>query len=420
MPLDEIARPLDVESLGELIDLAGGSRFVLIGESTHGTSDFYALRAELTRRLIEDEGFGAVAVEADWPDAYRVNCYVRGAGDDRDPESALRGFMRFPQWMWRNTEVERFVGWLKDHNRSAQPKVGFYGLDLYSLYTSIDSVLAYLDKVDAEAAGRARERYACLQRFEEDSQAYGYASSAGLVETCEKGVVEQLLELRFKAGEYVTRDGQVAEDEQFFAEQNARLVKNAEEYYRAMFRGSVLSWNLRDTHMGETLEVVARHLGDNTGTAKIVVWAHNSHVGDARATGMGRAGELNLGQLVRERHPDDSFLIGFTTYSGTVTAASSWGGEAELKQVRPALEGSFEHLFHEWRPDDFWIPLKTRATSELDRGRLERAIGVLYLPETERSSHYFDAVLSDQFDAVIHVDRTAALRPLDPTPRWRT
>ena len=399
-----------------LLDLIGDARFVLLGEASHGTHDFYDQRAQITKRLIEEKGFTAVAVEADWPDAYRVNRYVRGTTDDAGSEEALSGFKRFPTWMWRNADVLDFVGWLREHNDAAgaAAKVGFYGLDLYSLHASIEAVLAYLRKVDPEAARRALYRYSCFDHFGEDTQAYGYAASFGLAESCEDEVLGQLIELRQRAAAYTKRDGRVGDDEFFFAEQNARLVKNAEQYYRSMFRGRVESWNRRDTHMAETLDALAAHLGSRGPKAKIVVWEHNSHLGDARATEIGDAGEFNVGQLVRERYGRESVLVGFTTHHGTVTAASNWDGPAERKRVRPGLPGSYEALFHEVDIPRFMLDLRGNAIAELLRDpRLERAIGVIYLPETERASHYFHARLADQFDAVLHFDETRAVEPLE-------
>ncbi len=405
-----------------LLDFIGDARFVLIGEASHGTHDFYHERAEITKRLIRDKGFTAIAVEADWPDAYRINRYVRGTGDGATAIDSLSGFERFPTWMWRNTVVLDFVGWLRDYNDNrpagAAP-AGFYGLDLYSMYGSIRAVLQYLDKVDPEAATRARYRYGCFEHFGEDSQAYGYAAGFGMSQPCEDEVINQLVELQRHAADYSRRDGQVAADEFFFAEQNARLVKNAEEYYRSMFHGHVSSWNLRDTHMVETLDALVAHLDRQGGRARVVLWAHNSHLGDARATQMGQGGEVNIGQLVRERHDGDTALIGFTTYTGTVTAASDWDEPAERKHVRPGLPGSYEALFHEVGIPRFWLPLRDGpAAAALRRPRLERAIGVIYRPETERISHYFNAELSAQFDAVIHLDDTRALEPLERTPGW--
>src|SRR5438552_5700827 len=425
--VQEAAQPIkgaatDYDPLLKLID---GTRFCLLGEATHGTHEFYRERAEITKRLIKEQGFTAVAVEADWPDAFRVNRYIRGLGDDQNANQALGGFKRFPTWMSRNTVVLDFVEWLRDYNASLPAnasRVGFYGLDLYSLYTSIEAVLGYLNQIDPEAAKRARYRYSCFEHFAEDTQAYGYAASFGLSESCEREVIERLIELRRRAADYASRDGRVAQDEFFFAEQNARLVLNAERYYRSMFRGRVESWNLRDRHMAETLDALVTHLNSQGQTAKVAVWEHNSHLGDARATYMADYGELNVGQLVREHYGPDAVLIGFTTYTGTVTAASDWGGPAERKRVRPALGNSYEASFHDVDAPNFLLPLRdTGPASNAARDpRLERAIGVIYLPQTERQSHYFEARLSDQFDAVIHFDETQALEPLERFALWET
>jgi len=402
----------------------GDAHVVLIGEASHGTHEFYRIRAELTKRLIRERGFAAVAVEADWPDAYRVNRYVRSAGTDRDATEALADFKRFPQWMWRNADVLDFVGWLREHNEGQADdveKVGFYGLDLYSLHASIEAVIRYLRVVDPEAARRARERYACFDHFGGDVTSYARTAGLGVTESCEREVVGQLLELRRSAAEYARRDGRVAADELFFVEQNARLVKNAEAYYRTMFRGRVASWNLRDRHMVETLEALVEHLrAQRRRAVKVVVWAHNSHLGDARATELGQHGELNVGQLVREKHDRDAVLVGFTTYSGTVTAAADWDEPAERKTVRPALPDSYEAAFHAAGVGNFTLDLRGRneATAALAAPRLERAIGVIYRPETERQSHYFQAVLPRQFDVVLHYDHTRAVEPLERTPLW--
>ena len=279
-----------------LLAMIGHARFVLIGEASHGTHEFYRIRAEITKRLIREKGFTAIAVEADWPDAYRVNRYVRAQTPEPDTVDALEGFRRFPQWMWRNADVLDFVGWLRAHNDASRgAKVGFYGLDLYSLHASMAAVLHYLHTVDPEAARRAQHRYACFDHFGEDTQAYGYAASVGLAPSCENEVVNQLLDLRASAAEYARRDGRIAPDDLFFAEQNARLVANAERYYRTMFAGRAESWNLRDRHMAETMEALVGHLSAPGRPAKLVLWAHNSHLGDARATEMGAGGELNLG-----------------------------------------------------------------------------------------------------------------------------
>jgi erythromycin esterase-like protein len=401
-----------------LMDLLARARFSLLGEASHGSDDFYRERAAITRRLILDRGLDAVAVEADWPDAYRVNRYVRGLGDDASGAEALADFKRFPAWMWRNTVVLEFIEWLREHNATRPPemRVGFYGLDLYSLFTSIQAVLAYLDRTDGDAARRARQRYACFDRFADDSQAYGYAARFELDASCEKAVVGQLREMVAHGGSLSRGLADGDPDAFFHAEQNARLVKNAEEYYRSMFSSHVSSWNLRDRHMAETLAELDGHLSRRRSRpARIAVWAHNSHLGDARATEMGEAGELNLGQLVRERHGAAAALVGFSTYSGTVTAASDWDMPAETKQIRPALEGSYEALFHRVDSARFCLVLRGNAAvaEALAAPRLQRAIGVIYRPDTERQSHYFHARLARQFDALIHLDATRALRPLD-------
>jgi erythromycin esterase-like protein len=404
-----------------LLELIGDAGLVLLGEASHGTHEFYRERALITRRLIEERGFNGVAVEADWPDAYRVNRYVRGAAEDADAEEALRGFRRFPTWMWRNAEVLDFVGWLRAHNESvpAAEGAGFYGLDLYSLYTSVGEVIAYLERVDPPAAARARERYACFEQFGGESQEYGRAVSLGISESCRRGVVEQLVELHRDSVGYLRRDGLAAEDDQFYAEQNAHLVTSAEEYYRTMFADHVSSWNLRDSHMAGTLDRLLGHLERHGERSKLVVWEHNSHIGDARWTEMGRRGEHNLGQLARLGHAGSTALIGFTTHSGTVTAASAWDAPAERKLVRPALPESFEALFHQLGLPRFLLRFDADGLpAALDRPRLERAIGVIYRPETERQSHYFAAKIASQFDAIVHIDETRAVEPLERTAGW--
>jgi erythromycin esterase-like protein len=419
--LREFTRPLygTPADHSPLMDLVGDASFVLLGEASHGTYDFYRERAELTRRLITEKGFTAVAVEADWPDAYRVNRYVRGEGDDANADAALSGFERFPTWMWRNTVVLDFVDWLRSVNstRAASERIGFFGLDLYSLFNSIEAVVDYLDRVDPEAASRARYRYGCFEHFGEDSQAYGYAASFDLSRSCEDEAVNQLVDMQRRAMEHLNRD----EGGDFFdAEQNARLVKNAEEYYRSMFRGRQSSWNLRDTHMAETIDALVAYLRRHDRSAKIVVWAHNSHLGDARATEMGARGELNVGQLVRQKYAAQTVLVGFTTYTGTVTAATDWDEPGDRKRVRPALPDSYELGFHETGVPRFFLDLR-KAPPDLTllaKPRLERAIGVIYRPETERVSHYFRANIREQFDAIYHFDETRALEPIEKPARW--
>ena len=406
-----------------LLARIGSAHFVLIGEASHGTHEFYRIRAEITKRLIREKGFSAVAVEADWPDAHRVNRFVRGRGDDTDAQAALGGFRRFPQWMWRNADVLDFVGWLRAHNDSvagAQKSVGFYGLDLYSLHASMEAVLTYLRTVDPEAARRAQERYACFDHVAPDMHRYGVNTRFGLAQTCEREVLAQLLELQRSAGDYARRDGRLDPDAAFYAEQTARVVRNAEASYRATVMGGASSWNVRDRHMGETLDLLATHLAHGGGAPKVVVWAHNSHLGDATWTEPVARGELNLGQLVREQHARDALLIGFSTFTGSVTAASDWDAPAERKRVRPAIQGSYERLFHELGGGNLMLLSDHghQVAWALDEPQLERAIGVIYRPETERMSHYFSASLSRQFDAVLHYDTTRAVEPLERSALW--
>lgn len=412
------------EDYAPLMNMIGDARIVLLGEASHGSHEFYQERARITQKLILEKGFDAVAVEADWPDAYRVNRYVRGQSDDTFSEQALEGFKRFPTWMWRNIDVVAFVNWLREHNgtkKRPESTVGFYGLDLYSLFTSIAEVLHYLDEIDPDAARRARSRYACFDHFDDDSQTYGYAAGLGLSASCESDVVAQLLDLHKHRAVYSQTGDQNVTDKLFYVEQNARLIVNAEHYYRTMFSGRISTWNLRDKHMAETLDALNLHLSQRTRRpAKIVVWEHNSHVGDARATEVGRQGEWTVGQLAREQYGKDAFLVGFTTYHGTVTAASDWDAPAERKAVRPALPDSYEALLHHTGLKRFMLSLRERTAliENLKKPRLERAIGVIYRPNTERQSHYFYACLPLQFDAVLHFDKTHAVEPLERTSGW--
>ncbi len=420
--LNAYAVPLadPIAKLGPLFEQIGDARYVLIGEATHGTEEFYRLRAEVTKVLIRDHGFAAVAVEGDWPDCGHVTRYVKGDQEVATARSALQAFVRFPAWMWANTAVADFIRWLRDYNLAtgAGSRVGFYGLDLYSLYASIEAVIAFLEPLDPVAAERARARYACFDhtyRRARDPQAYAYGARLGIDEACERQAVHQLSDLRKMALSSLSFGRSPDPDDVFFAEQNARVVISAETYYRAMFDDRVSSWNQRDRHMANTLFSLAEHLSKRRReTARIVVWAHNSHVGDARATEAGTYGEWTLGQLVKEAHGRDAVTIGLSTYAGTVTAASHWGGKSETRPVRRALPGSYEDVFHAAGQDAFLLWL--RDNTELDRllglSRLQRAIGVVYLPESERQSHYLYACLPEQFDAVIHIDRTNALEPL--------
>ncbi|MFL6594638.1 MAG: erythromycin esterase family protein [Chthoniobacterales bacterium] len=419
------AEPLTggVSDYDSLLALVGDARVVLLGEASHGTHEFYRERAQITKRLITERGFNAIAVEADWPDAYRINSFVQGVGSDADAVASLSGFKRFPQWMWRNADVLDFISWLREYNdgQAERNKCGYYGLDLYSLHGSIEAVLDYLKRVDPEAAQRALKHYGCFEQFGASTEAYGYATAFGMRSDCEREVVNELVALRRKAMDYLHRDGQVAADAYFCAEQNALVVRNAEEYYRNMFQRGAASWNLRDSHMMESLRALEKHLSSTRGrAAKIVVWAHNSHLGDARATEMGERGEWNLGQLARDHFKRDVVLIGFTTHTGTVTAASDWDAPAERKQIRPSMRDSYERVFHEADCPRFFLNLRDGGdtSAALRAERLERAIGVIYRPESERASHYFNARLPDQFDAVLHFDYTSAVEPLERTAEW--
>lgn len=416
MDVHAIARPIYGEGeIEEIVELIAEKRLVLLGEASHGTKDFYDIRASITRRLISQHGFNAVAIEGDWPDAMRVDRYVRGQSeDDETPEMALRGFERFPRWMWRNREVERFIGWLCRCNmeRAAERRCGFYGLDLYSMHASMRAVLSYLEDNDPAAAKRARDRYGCFDHIG-DPQHYGIQAQLGLGPKCENEVVAQLAEMQRRK---IARSGRSpAGDAWFHAVQQAHVVRNAEAYYRAMFGGRAASWNLRDTHMADTVDLLAEHLGRDGEPAKVIIWAHNSHVGDARATEMGEDGQLTLGQILRQRHPNETALVGVTTHTGSVVAAYDWDEPGEVEQVRASLPGSWEELFHECELTRFYATsaqLRRAVGDHVDR--LQRAIGVVYRPETERRSHYLHARLADEFDIVIHVDDTRALEPLDP------
>jgi protein-L-isoaspartate(D-aspartate) O-methyltransferase len=409
----EAAEPfsdLEKAELGPLMERIGGCRVVLLGEATHGTSEFYRMRARITRELIEKKGFNLVAVEADWPDAAQIDRYVRHRPGSGNRETT---FSRFPTWMWRNREVADFVEWLREHNagRAPEDRVSFHGLDLYSLYGSIGSVLKYLQDVDPEAAQVARLRYGCLSPWEQDPALYGRAALLRRFAICEAGVVSTLVDLLKKRLEYEEKDGERFLD----ALQNARVIANAERYYRVMYYGSAESWNLRDQHMFDTLESLLAFRGDSS---KAVVWEHNSHIGNAAATEMSARGELNIGQLVREEHGDDAYLLGFGTDHGTVAAATDWDGEMEIKRVRPSHPESYERLCHDSGIPAFLLPLREplwpEVREELAPPRLERAIGVIYRPDTELMSHYFQAVLPWQFDEYCWIDETRAVTPLGP------
>ncbi len=400
--------PADAAQFGAAFDRYGDARVVLLGEATHGSSEFYRARAAITRRLVEEHGFTIVAVEADWPDAARIDDYAR----HRAPRPR-RGdvFARFPTWMWRNREVLEFADWMRGFNEGQEEtrQVSFHGLDVYSLDESIHAVLDYLDRIDPQAAAAARARYGCLTPWQDDPARYGHAVVRGGRDSCEDAAVEQLRALLDRRLKQLQADG----ERWFDAVQNARIVVAAERYYRAMYRGGPESWNLRDRHMFATLQALLAHRGAD---AKAVVWAHNSHVGNAAATAMGWRGEFNIGELARMAHGDEAVAIGFGTDRGHVAAASDWGGDMEVKAIRPARPDSWEHVFRHAgfarSLTDWCGPARRALAGQLRQSRLERAIGVVYRPENELLSHYFEAVLADQFDAFVWFEETGPVTPL--------
>lgn len=406
----------------ELVEKIGHARFVLMGEASHGTHEFYQARIDITKQLIEKKGFMAVMIEGDWPDAYRVHRYLQGQGDARMSAQALDDFNRFPTWMWKNTTIPPFLQWLRAYNdnTTATNKVGFYGLDLYSLNSSMQCVIQYLNKVDPGAAKYAKNQYSCFDHLNVEPQLYGYLASSGSKKSCMDEAIQLCCELQHRAFAYLQQDGMASEDEYFFALQNARVVKNAETYYRAMYSGRVSSWNIRDRHMAETINILADHLEHQRNLpAKIIIWAHNSHVGDARATEMSGIGEVNIGQLMREQHMD-TCSIGFSTHHGFVTAATDWDTPALCCAISPGFSESYEELFHHVPCQQFILNLAGDETLDhyLKIPRLQRAIGVIYRPETERQSHYYFTRLPYQFDSIIHIDKTSAVQPLVPNKEW--
>ena len=411
------ARPLvgGKADFDDVIEQIGDARVVMLGEASHGTAEYYATRARLTQRLITEKGFNFVAIEGDWPDSYRVNRYVRG-GPGTAIES-LEGFKRFPTWMWRNNVTLDFIQWLRNHNDhlpASRPKVGFYGLDVYSLHTSIEEVLRYMRSVDPEGARAAAERYACLDPFKDDTQEYAF-SAHYLSTSCEDDVVSNLLALAENRARYVEAS---SEEAYFAAELNAIAATNAERYYRLMVHGGAVTWNLRDKHMVDVLNRILKHLGPGS---KAILWEHNTHIGDFRATYEGQTGHLNVGQLVREQYGEAAFAVGFGGYQGTVTAASAWDMPAEFKRVPPAREGSYEAIFHQAGLPAFYLGLKRFAPDAMPDGWLyqtrdERAIGVVYHAERERFGNYVPSQLARRYDAYYFFDETLAVEPLDWGP----
>lgn len=412
--ISSVAAPLREDAdLDPLMDAIGDSRYVLLGEASHGTSEYYTWRHRITRRLVEEKGFSFVAVEGDWPDCYRVNRYVKhyeGAGESA--EEVLRAFRRWPTWMWANAEVVALANWMREHNAGepAHRMVGFYGLDVYSLWESIAAVEEYLQGIDPAAARRARRAYGCFDPYQNDVQEYAMATAV-VPTSCEDEAVVMLSELRRRAPEY-REDGREA---YFNAEQNALVVRGAELYYRTMVRGGPASWNVRDRHMVETLNRLMSHHGPD---AKAVVWEHNTHIGDARATDMARAGMVNVGQLVREEHGGEGVvLVGFSSYEGSVIAGSEWGAPMERMRVPPARDGSWEAILHGSLGGDHLLLLDRLAgVPGIDEPHGHRAIGVVYDPDAERWGNYVPSILPLRYDALLHIDRTRALRPLHLEP----
>ncbi len=405
-----------------VINYVGDAGMVLMGEATHGTQEFYKARADIAKRLITEKGFKTIAIEGDFPDTYRINRYINFQGDDSSAIESLGDFKRFPAWMWRNEEVVSFIQWLYNYNKSQQKKdrVSIYGMDLYSLHRSISVVINTLSKIDPKAAEQAKEWYACFEQYK-DPQEYGCIASIYKDKSCQDNVIKALQELKEKDVDSFTYDDLDPLEEKFYVEQNALVVKDAEYYYRSLFGGTEPSWNIRDSHMMQMIKDIQAYNRAAGKDDKMIVWAHNSHVGDARFTQMGRYGELNVGQLVKESYGADAVAIGFTTYSGTVSAASAWGGEVERKTVRPALDESIESFFHSASIPAFIAVLPEHpALYDLfaKDDYLQRAIGVIYLPHTERQSHYFYALVAKQFDIVIHYDLTHAVTPLEKSTQW--
>ncbi len=406
------AQPFDdIETcdLSKLLDRIGDAQVVLLGEATHGSSEFYRMRARITQELIAKKGFNIIAIEADWPDAALVHRYIchkpRGSPD-------IKAFTRFPTWMWANLETHEFVTWLRNHNSKIphmKDRVGFYGLDLYSMYRSIEVVIEYFNRIDSGLADEARKYYSCLMPWKKDPSRYGLDIALGRYKDCIEETINVLVHL-FQ-DRLTTSNG--PDEEYFEALQNAHLVASAERYYRTLYSSLESSWNMRDKHMFETLQHVLSFKGEN---AKAVIWEHNSHIGNAAGTDMQRHGEFNVGQLCRETFKEKAYLIGFGTYHGKVMAATNWGEKGVVKDIRPAIPESYEWLFHNTYIHSYFLPLRyehqKKVRQALLQPRLERAIGVIYRPETERISHYIEAILPLQFDEYVWFDATHPVQPL--------
>ncbi|CAF3399796.1 unnamed protein product [Rotaria sp. Silwood1] len=430
-------RPNTLTDYDPILSAISDAQVVMIGEASHGSHEFYFHRAEITKRLIQEKGFTIVACEADWPPAYRVNRWVKGISLStiEDADDALKDFTRFPSWMWRNNVVVDFITWLRKYNDQLdeqKKKAGFFGIDLYSLQSSREEVIKYLE---ANAPVKiVRKNYGCFEKYTDEHE-YGICAATNLSSSCEKEAIKVLTKMLERHAKLIAENktDNMEIDESFYAMENAKIVRQAEKYYRHMFEGGQITWNIRDTHMCDCLQDLLNHNGPGT---KAVIWAHNSHVGDARETESNRACKVNIGQLVRERFGiENTYNIGFTTYTGTVTAADNWDMDPDFKHVRPSLNESIEFILHDaliknstifcdgqffliFRSNNPSVKYSKELISELQKKRLERAIGVIYRPNTERQSHYFNASLSTQFDCVIHVEMTRALRPLEIHPVW--
>ncbi len=411
----ELSRPLEAsEHVGPLLERIGDAHYALLGEASHGTSEYYTWRARISQRLIEERGFSFIAVEGDWPDCYRVNRYVKGWPDSgSSAREVLGAYERWPTWMWANQEIVELAEWMREYNanRPEEDKVGFYGLDVYSLWDSLDAILKYLEETDPEALPVARQAFRCFEPYGEDAQDYAWATAL-VPTTCEDEAVSLLRNLCSKAMEYREDDLEAF----FNAEQNALVAKNAETYYRTMMRGSSASWNVRDHHMTDTLDRLMQHHGPE---AKAIVWEHNTHIGDARATDMARAGMVNVGQLVRERHGvEDTVLVGFSSHRGSVIAGDSWGAQMRVMSVPPAREGSYEDALHRAGEDPKLLIFAEAGHLEpLLDPRGHRAIGVVYDPQRERNGNYVPTVLPLRYDALLYLDETHALHPLHLEPQ---
>lgn len=417
-----LAVPINPEdpALDSLIDRCHGMDVVLIGESTHGTHEFQALRAAITARLITTAGFNTIAIEADWPATRRLHRHTLGSDGGGNAADALAGFRRFPQWLWRNSDMLDFVGWLRQHNAPLPEnlKTHIHGLDLYSMNESIHEVVDYLHRIDPAEAHRFARRYACFDHFGGDTRRYGLFAGTGISRHCEEEVVGALAELRMKKASLLAWDGDAADEAFFSAERNAAAVADAESYYRTMFRGDIHSWNLRDRHMMDTLLAVVERRKARHGHVATVVWAHNSHVGDASATTMGRRGEFSLGELARNHFGDRALLVGLTTSRGTVTAADDWDAPARRMELLPPLAHSCEIAFQRTGIPAFLLDFDAHppVAEALSSPLLQRAIGVVYQRDSERSSHYLTADTAKQFDVLVHIDETRALEPLETAP----